>query len=101
MMWFKRILRRWVFEAETGVGKNPTIQDAVLASTTSSGLMEGENAQVRVSLRPAVNGKILEVGKYKPNPRGPDWSFEHYIIPEGEDITHWVTTALVSGRLER
>ncbi len=99
MMWFKQTLRRWVFEAEACDVNKPASAHHAIADSPAVGLMEGGDAQIRVSLRSARNGKILEVGTFKPNPRGPDWTYQYYIVPEGEDISQWVTTALVSQRL--
>lgn len=39
-----------------------------------------------ISILNALNGRILEIGTYKPNPVGPDWTYEHFIVQDGESI---------------
>jgi hypothetical protein len=62
--------------------------------------LDGEGEHVRISLRPAINGKILEIGTFKSNPRGPDWTFEHYCLREEEDVAAAVAALLVRGKLK-
>lgn len=55
---------------------------------------------VRVSVLPAMNGRILEVGVYKPNPRGPDWTYEMFIVPENATLASAITTVLAMKAVE-
>lgn len=55
---------------------------------------------VRVSVLPAMNGRVLEVGVYKPNPRGPDWTFELFIVPENATLASAITTVLAMKAVE-
>lgn len=54
----------------------------------------------RVSLVPAINGKVLEVGTYKPNPRGPDWTFELFIVPENATVASAIATVMAMKAVE-
>ncbi|MFM1990271.1 MAG: hypothetical protein RJA99_3228 [Pseudomonadota bacterium] len=54
----------------------------------------------RVSVLKAMNGRVLEVGIYKPNPRGPDWTFELFIVPENATIASAITTVFAMKALE-
>lgn len=98
MMWLKRVVRRWVAEAaRDDMHKGNTLEVAI-GSNPTTGTMNGE-AHVSVSLRKAMNGLILEMGTYKPDPRGPDWTYKHYILKEGEDVAAAVAALLVNHRL--
>lgn len=55
---------------------------------------------MRFSVIKAVNGRILEVGTYKPNPHGPDWTFDMYIVGENERISAAIERLLVIKKLE-
>jgi hypothetical protein len=55
---------------------------------------------VRVSLIKAINGRLLEIGVYKPNPRGPDWTYELFIVPEDATIASAITTVFAMKALE-
>lgn len=48
-----------------------------------------------VTIHKAVNGRILEIASFRPNPHGPDWTYEHYIIADGEDIVPTLSTILL------
>lgn len=72
--------------------------------TLNPGVSEGHdrNSQpaVRVSVLQAMNGRVLEVGVYKPNPRGPDWTFELFIVPENATLAAAITTVLAMKAVE-
>ena len=55
---------------------------------------------VRVAVIQAMNGRVLEVGVYKPNPRGPDWTFELFIVPENATLAAAITTVLAIKAVE-
>lgn len=95
-MWFKRLLMRWVRQASEASRPDQKIS-VDTASPPASGL-NGEHVY-SVALRKAMNGVILELGAYKPNPRGPDWTYTHFLVPEGESIPDAVTALLVNQRL--
>lgn len=49
---------------------------------------------VRIGILKAMNGRVLEVSTYKPNPHGPDWSSEMFIVPEGQNLSEALTMLL-------
>lgn len=49
----------------------------------------------RVGVMKAMNGRVLEVSTYKPNPHGPDWTTEMFIVPEDQTLTQALTTLLI------
>lgn len=53
-----------------------------------------------VSLYTARNGKILQVGVYKPNPRGADWTYYYYLVADGESVADAVASQLVAANME-
>lgn len=59
---------------------------------------ETGQARTRVTMMKAVNGTLLEVAVYRPNPRGPDWTSTIYIVPAEQPLAEAVATALVLGK---
>lgn len=55
---------------------------------------------LRVAVLQAMNGRVLEVATYKPNPRGPDWTFELFIVPENATLAAAITTVLAMKSME-
>ena len=50
---------------------------------------------LRIGVMKAMNGCILEIATYKPNPHGSDWTTEMFIVPEDQTLTQALTTLLV------
>ena len=48
-----------------------------------------------ISIINAINGRIIEIGNYRPNPNGPDWTYEHFIIADGEPMEPAISTILL------
>jgi len=53
---------------------------------TASHASDDLDAQLNFSVLKAANGTILKVSKFRPNPRGPDWTHELHIIKDGETV---------------
>jgi len=51
-------------------------------------------AKVRLGVIHASNGRLLEVSTYKPNPHGPDWATELFIVPDDQTLAQSITTIL-------
>jgi hypothetical protein len=101
MMWFKKLLRRWMMEASRD-SRNPS-RDSILealAGNKTHNQMAGD-AQLTVALRKAINGHILEMGVYASNPRGPDWTYTHFVLTEGESVPDAIAALLVNQRLNK
>lgn len=62
--------------------------------------VDNDDGMIRFAIIKAANGRILKVSKYKPNPRGPDWTHELHIIPEQERVADAVTRVLAIHSLE-
>lgn len=48
----------------------------------------------RLGVIAAANGRILEMSTHKPNPHGPDWTSELFIVPEDQTLAECITTIL-------
>ena len=81
----KNWIRRWL-----GL---PTPIDSLALSSPQP--RTEQEAKLRVELIEACNGRVLQIGKYKPNPHGPDWSFTLYVVPDDQDLPAAIATALV------
>ncbi len=42
----------------------------------------------------AMNGTAIRVGTFKPNPHGPDWTYELYLVGEHQALADAFTTIL-------
>ena len=56
---------------------------------------------VRIGLMDAINGKLLEVSSYKPNPHGPDWKTEYYVMDESTPISEQISTVMLMKGLQK
>ena len=87
-MGIKRWLRAWLMdEGVTLRGANdvaPPLQHT-----------EPQSGNFNISVAQAVNGRVLEMRTYKPQPRGSDWVHEYYVVPEGQSLTEALTMLLV------
>ena len=92
-MTFKQWLRNWLLEStQPGlVSRDAELSDRVSGNGQPS---------YRLTLVKAVNGRLLEVGMYKPNPHGPDWKYELFIIDANERVSDAVAKVLAIKALE-
>lgn len=86
----KRLIQRWL-----GLPVQETSKLVTANLISNSGPRVDQDAKLRVELIEAVNGRVLQIGKYKPNPRGPDWTFTLYLVGEGETLPDAIATCLV------
>lgn len=58
--------------------------------------------RVRFSIIKVANGRLIEVGTYKPtNNPGPDWKMQTYIVKDGELIADVITRLYAIHELEK
>lgn len=90
MNWLRRAVRSWL----NG--------DLFVKQTVEAQGFERNDGQptYRVSVIKAVNGTVLELGVFKRNPHGPDWTHELYIVGENERISAAIERVLVIKKLE-
>lgn len=81
----KRLIQKWLgLPVDNG-----------LALVSSAGRPFEQDCKLRVELLEAVNGRVLQIGKYKPNPHGPDWTFTLYVVPNDQTLAEAIATCLV------
>lgn len=69
--------------------------DNVRPRVDSTNSVNTTGARTHLSVINAINGRVIEIGNYAPNPHGPDWSYEHYIIADGEPLEPAMATILL------
>lgn len=89
MKWLKRAIRNWLRE------------DIELKTASHTVAMDEDNQPFTLSVMNALNGKVIQVRTYQPNPRGSDWKNEYYIVPEGDKLTEAVALLLMAKNLEK
>lgn len=90
MNWLRKTIRNWLsYSAPDPIKGAPALEETP------------ENVLSRLVIVRAVNGYVLQIGKYKPNPHGPDWTFASYVVPEGEDITDAIKACITIGALSK
>lgn len=83
----KRLLRKflsWVMQNDP-----PRFLGEVAVSSQNQ-----TTPHLRIGIMNAMNGRILEISTFKPNPHGPDWTSELFIVPEDQTLGQSVTMVL-------
>jgi hypothetical protein len=57
-------------------------------------------SDIKIGVINASNGKVLEIAKYKPSNRGPDWTKEYYIVQAGQTLAEAIQQYLLANGLE-
>lgn len=89
-------LKQWVRNWLLNDKPVQVLRDADIADRVSG----NGQPSYRLTMVKAVNGRLLEVGMYKPNPHGPDWKYELYIIDANERVSDAVAKVLAIKALE-
>ena len=85
----KNAIRRWL-----GISNLvPTCQDVTIAPAAPNTL--DVSPVRRIEVLSAVNGQILQMGTYKSNPHGPDWTYKLYIVDDSQSLPEAIAAALV------
>ena len=90
MNMIRNALRRWLLRdafSEPTLASN-VVQEREINETLTFGVIKAEN------------GTILKVSRYKPNPRGSDWTQELHIVKEGETVIDVFRTVYATHLLE-
>jgi hypothetical protein len=88
MKWLNKWFRRWIAKG--------AMNDAVLATAGPPDIERTrQSGDFRIAVQNAMNGKVLEISTYKPNQRGPDWTTELFVVPEGENLKDALTMLLL------
>jgi hypothetical protein len=90
----KQLIRNWLMSESS-----PGLVQASEAHLSERASGNGQPSY-RVTLVKAMNGRLLEVGVFKPNPRGPDWTYELYVINDNETVADAIAKVLAIKSLE-
>ena len=89
--WMKRKLRQWVSENEANkLGRAEVSTDESVQS-----------GDFRIAVKRAINGKVLEISTYNPNPRGSSWTTDLFVVPQDESLKDALTMLLLLKGLEK
>lgn len=88
MNWLRRAIRSWL------------MYDKVPPPIMAEAHERTSQPSMRFSVIKAVNGRVIEVGKFKHNPHGPDWTFDLYIVGENERLSAAIERIMVIKQLE-
>ncbi len=86
MGWLKKLFAKWSREAWEDARERP-----VLATADTP----DQIPNMRFAIRSAINGKFIEVSTHKPQQRGPDWTTEYYLVPEGKKVSEALTMLML------
>lgn len=90
-------------------GSSSMMPDDIAISTGNSPITTRDmqtTVQCNISVRPAMNGKVLELAQWVPlmaagrHTSTGDWKHSLYIVPEGESITDAIAVLLVTQSLK-
>jgi hypothetical protein len=93
---FLRRILVWIAAAEAGANGKETVKLRIPGETP--GMYTPPT--VRLGVHDAMNGRVLEVQTYTPNPHGPDWKSEFFLVPEGENLSEAVTMLLIAKNIK-
>ena len=98
MMWFKKLLRKWVGQATNeGMPKQPSLYDEFMRANPTP--RPESTPECQVTLRKAMNGYFLELAQHKPQQRGPDWQYTYFVLEDTADLANAIAALLVNQRL--
>lgn len=100
MMWFKKLLRKWVVQATNeAMPKQGSILEEVMR--TNPAPRPESTPECQVTLRKAVNGYFLELAQHRPQQRGPDWQYSYFVLEDTADLAPAIAALLVKQRLDQ
>jgi hypothetical protein len=95
-MWIARTLRRWLQEQNAEERKS-----VPLALVEQSASSVPQQPHARFGLLQVMNGKVLEVCTFKPNPHGPDWTTTYWILNEEQPLAEQLSIVMKLKGLEK
>lgn len=90
MNWLRNAIRNWLLSSSP----------EVVIERTDPTTLQSNGPSWRMSVINAANGRIIELGTFKPNPVGPDWTYIYYLVQEDERLATAIERALVIKNLE-
>jgi hypothetical protein len=86
--WFRRWLRDWLISVDS-----IETPKGIRMSTSE------DSSDCTISIKDAMNGKVLEMSYKLSNVRGHEWKTVCYVLKEGDNIPEAVTLLLVHRKL--
>ena len=93
-MWIGKMLRRLINEA------NKKELVGIPLTEQSAGSVP-QQPHDRFGILQVMNGKVLEVCTYKPNPHGPDWTTTYWILNEEQPLAEQLAVVMKLKGLEK
>lgn len=95
--WLGSGVLRIVDQPEVAKYETVSLVDSSTPRAPPSGgaLRNAGGSQTSISIIPALNGRVIEIGNYRANVHGPDWHYEHYVVPEGENLESAMSAILL------
>ena len=87
-------LVNWLVKGQAPINKLRDLAPAPLGEIDESKAM-------RFTIVKSINGHMIQIGRYKPNPHGPDWTYDTYLVPEGTDMVDAIRTCITLGALTK
>ena len=96
MNWFKKIFAKWSREAwEATRNESQEVLRVTSGGSITMPDTPDQAPNMRFAIRNAINGKFIEISTYKPQQRGPDWTTEYYLVPEGKKVSEALTMLML------
>jgi hypothetical protein len=97
----KQRIRNWLMSDECKVNQIGYPDPPLAVSVSRLDPIGDEAAQTTFSVVKAMNGRIIKVSTYKPQSRGPDWTYEIYIVKDDEKIPDVIARIMAIKALEQ
>lgn len=91
--WVIRTLRRWMREVDMG-----TVGTALVEQSAGA---QPQQPHCRFGVLKVMNGRVLEVCTFKPNPHGPDWTTTYWILNEEQPLAEQLSVVMTMKGLEK
>lgn len=85
--WLWSNMMKWGWDFNRDKRGTKIVRDVLVSES-----MDGRS-NVRIGIFTAMNGKVLEIAKRDPHH---DWSYSHFLVPEGMMLSDAVTTLLIA-----
>jgi hypothetical protein len=91
-MSIKQAIRNWLLSNDSSA--------VSLEAPSRLDVSDDQSDQTSFTVLRAMNGRIIKVSSYKPNPRGPEWTHELHIVKDDEKIPDVIARIMAIKALE-
>ena len=95
--WLWNQMMKWGWD----FNRNLRERDVGIPICVEEGKNDNMHPTVRIGVINIMNGTVLEIGTYKPNSIGPDWNYEHFIVPPDKKLSEAITMFLLLKGLDK